>query len=90
MPAAGLLTKSIKLTKPPAGTVDNVVPLLFCTTTVPDDWLLLNVYAAPIGRVVASGNLYVCPPEPVMTQLGVDAAVRVVVVPAAAKLVNPS
>jgi hypothetical protein len=52
--------------------------------------LLLNEKIAPAGNVVASGSLYVWPPDPVTTYVGVDAAVKVVVVPAAATLVNPS
>ena len=43
-----------------------VVDELLTTVIAPEDWLLLNVNNAPLGKVVASGNLIVCPPEPVI------------------------
>ena len=89
-PAAGELTNRVTSTNAPDCSVTSVVPALFLTTAVPEVWLLLNEKIAPTGRVVASGSWNVCPPEPVTRYVGEDAAVRVVVVPAAATEVNPS
>ena len=49
--------------------------------------LLLNSNAVVLVNVVASGNLNVCPPVPVNTQLNVEATVNVVVPAAAATVV---
>ena len=51
--------------------------------------LLLNSNAVVSVKVVASGNLNVCPPVPFKTQLNVEAAVNVVVPPAAVTVVVP-
>ena len=67
VPAAIELLNKLTSTKPPDWMVAIVVLELFLTTIVPLLWLLLNVKLTPFGNVVASGNWYVCPPEPVTT-----------------------
>jgi hypothetical protein len=51
------------------------------TVTAPLLWLLLNEKIVPFDKVVASGNLITCPPEPLIRITGADATVRLTCVP---------
>jgi hypothetical protein len=50
---------------PPDGTETTNVLELLLTVIAPELWLLLNEKIVPNGKVVASGNLIICPPDPV-------------------------